>query len=533
MHEEPMWWQRGIIYQVYPRSFQDSDGDGVGDLEGIIRRLPYLRWLGVDAIWLSPIYPSPMADFGYDITDYKDVDPLFGDLATLDRLIAEAHKLGLRVLLDFVPNHTSEQHPWFLESRAGRENPRRDWYIWRDPAPGGGPPNNWLSVFGGSAWEWDSGTGQYYYHAFLKEQPDLNWRNHAVQDAMFGVLRFWLERGVDGFRIDVLWHLIKDDSFRDNPPNPEYTRDRPPSDALLSTYTTDRPEVFPIIAEMRRIADSFGDRLLIGEIYLPIERLVAYYGQEGEGAHLPMNFHLLQTPWTAPAIAAVVEKYEAALPLLGWPNWVLGNHDKRRVASRIGREKARLAAVLLLTLRGTPTLYYGDELGMEDAALDAADVQDPYGKRVPGYGVGRDQVRTPMQWDDSKNAGFTDGEPWLPVSPAYRNQNVQAQMAAKTSLLSLYKALIDLRRAEPALSVGAFSLVHVDADTLIYERASEESAWLIALNFSAETRSVAAGPGELDIRLSSLLDRDGREKRPVLLRPSEAIVAKSRTGLGH
>src|SRR5512132_1208336 len=317
------WWERGIIYQVYPRSFMDSDGDGVGDLAGIRSKLDYLQWLGVDAIWISPIFPSPMADFGYDVSDYTDIDPLFGTLAEFDTLVAEAHRRHLRVILDYVPNHTSDQHPWFIDSRSSLHHPKRDWYIWRDPAPDGGPPNNWRSEFGGSAWQRDERTGQYYYHAFLAAQPDLNWRNPAVRAAMHEVMRFWLRRGVDGFRVDVIWHLLKDARFRDNPLNPGFQPGQPPHHAVIPLYTTDLPEVHEAIAGLRRVLDEFPDRVLLGEIYLPIERLVAYYGRELEGTHLPFNFTLLQARWRARDIAKLIEEYEAALPRGGWPNWVL------------------------------------------------------------------------------------------------------------------------------------------------------------------------------------------------------------------
>src|SRR6185369_4869433 len=408
------WWQTGIIYQIYPRSFQDSNGDGVGDLPGIIERLPYLSNLGVDAIWLSPIFVSPMADFGYDISDYRAIDPLFGSMDDFDRLLTQAHARGLKVLLDFVPNHTSDQHAWFRESRASRNNAKRDWYIWRDPAPGGGPPNNWHSEFGGSAWQLDPATGQYYYHAFLAAQPDLNWRNPAVREAMHDVLRFWLKRGVDGFRVDVIWHLMKDEHFRDNPANPGFRETDPPHRRVLPLYTADRPEIHEVVRELRAVIDEFPERVLIGEIYLPIERLVAYYGRDLRGAHLPFNFTLLETAWQARAIAGLIEQYEGALPAGGWPNWVLGNHDRPRVASRVGAAQAGVAAMLLLTLRGTPTLYYGDELGMQQVAIAPEQVRDPFEKNVPGMGQGRDGCRTPMQWDGSPGAGFTDSVPWLP-----------------------------------------------------------------------------------------------------------------------
>ncbi len=345
------WWARGIIYQIYPRSFQDQDGDGIGDLPGIAGRLDYLRWLGVDAIWLSPIYPSPMADFGYDVADFTGIHPMFGTLADFDRLVAVAHGRGLKVILDFVPNHSSDRHPWFQEARASRVNPKRDWYVWRDPAPGGGPPNNWLSHFGGSGWEWDEATGQYYYHAFLKEQPDLNWRNPAVVAAMHDAMRFWLERGVDGFRVDVIWHLIKDDQFRDNPPNPGFAEGMWPYTRLLPVFTADRPEIHDVIAGLRRVVDDYDERVLIGEIYLPVERLVTYYGRDLRGAHLPFNFQLILTAWNARSIDRLIRAYEAALPAGGWPNWVLGNHDNHRIASRVG---------------------LGPGAGRRDAALDAA-----------------------------------------------------------------------------------------------------------------------------------------------------------------
>ena len=330
------WWETGVIYQIYPRSFQDSNGDGVGDLEGIRRRLDYLVWLGVDAIWISPIYPSPMHDFGYDVADFCGIDPVFGSLEDFDCLLQETHSKGLRVILDFVPNHTSILHPWFMASRSSRSDAKRDWYIWKDAAPDGGRPNNWISNFGGSAWAWDERAGQYYYHAYLAEQPDLNWRNPHVRAVMYEALRFWLRRGVDGFRVDVMWHLIKDAAFRDNLPNQAWSKDSPEIDRLLQTYSTDQPEVHEVVADMRKVLDEFGDKLLIGEIYLPIEKTIAYYGEGLAGAHLPFNFALLDVAWTAQSIAQTVTNYEAILPKGAWPNWVLSNHDRPRIAARVG-----------------------------------------------------------------------------------------------------------------------------------------------------------------------------------------------------
>ncbi|HEX7002806.1 MAG TPA: alpha-amylase family glycosyl hydrolase [Trueperaceae bacterium] len=492
-----LWWQRGIIYQVYPRSFQDSNGDGVGDLEGIRARLDYLEWLGVDAVWISPIYPSPMADFGYDVSDYTGIHPLFGTMEDFDRLLEEVHARGLRMILDFVPNHTSEQHPWFLESRSSRDNPKRDWYIWRDPGPGGAPPNNWLSVFGGRAWAFDERTGQYYYHAYLNEQPDLNWRNPEVQEAMLAAMRFWLDKGVDGFRVDVMWHMIKDEHFRDNPLNPDYREGMPTYDQQIPAFSVDQPEVHDVVAKMREVVDDYEERLLIGEIYLPIPQLVTYYGRDDRpGAHLPFNFQLITLPWNARRIAAAIDEYEGELPEEAWPNWVLGNHDKSRIASRVGARQARVAQMLLLTLRGTPTLYYGDEIGMHDVEIPAEKVQDPSALRNPGLEMGRDPMRTPMQWSSADGAGFSDAEPWLPVARDYRRVNVEAQRGDEGSMLCLVKRLIELRRREAALSVGDYYPVNANTDdVLAYYREHAGRRLLIALNFASARRRLARESG--------------------------------------
>jgi alpha-glucosidase len=526
-----LWWQRGTIYQVYPRSFMDSNGDGIGDLPGLIARLDHLRWLGVDAVWISPIYPSPMKDFGYDVADYTGIHPLFGTLEDFDRLVHEAHARDLKVVLDFVPNHSSDQHPWFQESRSSRDNPKRDWYLWRDPAPDGGPPNNWLSCFGGSAWQFDAATGQYYYHAFLKEQPDLNWRNPEVVDAMLEALRFWLDRGVDGFRVDVLWHLIKDAQFRDNPPNPDWREGMDPFQSLIPLQTTDRPEVHDIITRMRRLFDQYEDRVLIGEIYLPVERLVQYYGADLTGAHLPFNFQLIHSPWDARHIARLIEQYEGVLPQGAWPNWVLGNHDQHRIASRVGPAQARVAAMLLLTLRGTPTLYYGDEIGMHDVKIPPAKVQDPFEKNVPGRGLGRDPERTPMQWNAALHAGFSVAEPWLPIAEDYAQANVEAQRNDPRSMLSLYKSLLGLRRGEPALEVGRLEPVHAQGDVLAYVRRGRkgEDDFLVALNLGPHPHVLprAASAPSGTIALSTHLDRGGeRLAGDLQLRADEGVVVR-------
>jgi alpha-glucosidase len=508
------WWERGIIYQIYPRSFMDSNGDGVGDLGGIRNKLDYLQWLGVDAIWISPIYPSPMADFGYDISNYTDIDPIFGTLNDFDALLADAHDRGLKVLLDYVPNHTSDQHPWFLDSRSSRDSAKRDWYIWRDPKAGGGPPNNWLSNFGGGAWQWDEKTGQYYYHAFLKEQPDLNWRNPELQGAMLKVLRFWLDRGVDGFRVDVMHHLAKDTEFRDNPPNPAWRPGMSPYRELLTTYTADLPEVQEIVAKLRNVLDKYDDRMLVGEIYLPVERLMTYYGASGKGAHLPFNFQLIGLPWNAREIAAAVERYEALLPSYAWPNWVLGNHDKSRVATRVGPAQARVAAMLLLTLRGTPTMYYGDEIGMHDVPIPVEQVQDPFEKNVPGLGLGRDPERTPMQWSNDEQAGFTTGNPWLPIAGDHQTINVALERDSPTSILTLYRRLIELRRAEAALSVGDFAPLPAPGDLMAYIRKTDQRRLLVVLNLGAKPQSFSIS--DLQCRGSLLLSTHLDRSREVL-----------------
>jgi alpha-glucosidase len=525
------WWERGIIYQIYPRSFMDSNGDGIGDLRGIRAKLDYIQSLGIDAIWISPIFPSPMADFGYDISNYTDIDPLFGTLDDFDALIADVHARGLKVLLDYVPNHTSDRHPWFIEARASRSNPKRDWYIWRDPAPDGAPPNNWRANFGGAAWELDHHTGQYYYHAFLKEQPDLNWRNPQVQDAMLDVLRFWLDRGVDGFRVDVMHHLVKDIEFRDNPPNPHWRPGMSPYRELLTTYTADLPDVQPIVAQMRRVVEEYSERMIVGEIYLPVERLMAYYGASGEGAHLPFNFQLIGLPWNARAIAAAVERYEAMLPAYAWPNWVLGNHDKPRIATRIGPAQARVAAMLLLTLRGTPTMYYGDEIGMHDVPIPPEQVRDPFEKNVPGLGLGRDPERTPMQWSGEAQAGFTTGEPWLPIAEDYRSVNVHVENEDATSMLNLYRRLIQMRRAEPALAVGDFAPVPADGNLMAYVRKADRRRLLIVLNLGPQPQTFNTSDLEApaSLLLSTHLDRN-REERvdPLELRPDEGVIIELR-----
>ena len=524
-HDPDAWWRHGVVYQIYPRSFQDSNGDGIGDLAGIRQRLGYLEELGVDAIWISPFYPSPMADFGYDVADYCNVDEIFGTLADFDALLADAHGRGMKVILDFVPNHTSDQHPWFRQSRRSRDSDLRDFYIWRDSAADGGPPNNWRSNFGGLAWTRDEPKGQWYYHAFLPQQPDLNWRNPRVRKCMFDAMRFWLARGVDGFRVDVIWHLIKDAQFRHNPPNPAWRPGDPESKSVLQVYSCDRPELMETIADMRSVVAEFdtpqSSRVLIGEIYLPIERLVAFYAPDEAGAikgvQLPFNFHLVSAHWQAAALADLIRRYDTAIPVNGWPNWVLGNHDQPRIASRIGHARAALAAMLLLTLRGTPTLYYGDEIGMQDVDLPDEALRDPAGLREPGKGLGRDPERTPMPWDGTAGGGFSNAEPWLPLGADHRERNVEAALRDTGSMLSLYRALLGLRRREPALHAGAIEAVEAAGELLTFDRVLDGSRLRIEINFGEEPSFSLEGSDDHRLLFSTAAfrpDRGTDSKRP-------------------
>ncbi|RCK77175.1 MAG: Maltodextrin glucosidase [Anaerolineae bacterium] len=484
------WWREGVFYQIYPRSFADSNGDGNGDLGGILAHLDHLndgtpQSLGVDAIWLSPIYPSPFDDMGYDVSDYCDIHPMFGSLQDFDNLLRAAHQRNLRLLMDLVFNHTSYLHPWFQKSRSSRQNPKRDWYIWKDPSPRGKVPNNWQSVFGGSAWEWDEATQQYYYHMFLPQQPDLNWRNPAVREALYDVMRFWLERGVDGFRLDVVNAYFKDALFRDNPPRfglRGYDRQK-------HLYDKDQPELLEVYAEMRQLLDSYPERMCVGEVMDGHPELNARYCGEGK-LHLIFDFNFTRQPWHPAAFQNAVLRAEANLPPGGWPCYTLSNHDISRHLSRYGgrypHERAKVAAAMLLTLRGTPFLYQGEEIGMRDGKIPYAMIQDPPGKRYYPFYKGRDPVRTPIPWDDSAGGGFTSGKPWLPLNSDYRQVNVAAQRDDPNSVFSFYRKLIWLRKDCPALRRGSFEpLIRRPSDGLAYLRRSEGQTILVALNFFA------------------------------------------------
>ena len=483
------WWEGAVLYQIYPRSFADANGDGIGDLAGIFERLDHLRGtdesLGVDAIWLSPIYPSPLADFGYDISDYIGIAPEFGTLADLDALIAACHERGLRLLMDLVPCHTSVEHPWFVESRSSRDNAKRDWYIWADASPAGGPPSNWTAAFGGSSWERDPATEQFYLHSFYPEQPDLNWRNPEVAEAIADVMRFWLARGIDGFRVDAIFAAVKDELFRDNPPDR-----RPGAIPGLGTgggqdplWSMNRPEVHDVIRHLRRVASEFPGRVLVGEAYLPVEELAGYLGHGTDDEfNLAFDFELLLSPWEHQHLTLAIERAEALHPAGIWPTYALGNHDQRRHATRWGAERTRVAAFLLLTVRGVAVLYAGEEIGMVDA--EPTSLPEP-----PFDRAGRDGCRTPMQWDATPSGGFTSGTPWLPlVDPDIRN--VEDQENDPASLLNLYRRLIAARREVPALGRGSHrSIFGVAPDVLAWLRERDGERILVLLNVGDERRT--------------------------------------------
>ncbi len=528
------WWQTGVIYQIYPRSFSDSNGDGIGDLDGITARLDYVAKLGVDAVWLSPFYRSPMVDFGYDVSDYCDVDPIFGTLDGFDRLVEAARERGLRLIVDFVPNHSSDQHSWFAESKASRVNAKRDWYVWRDASPGGGLPNNWLSVFGGPAWTLSETTGQYYLHSFLKEQPDLNWRNPRVERAMFDVLRFWMDRGVDGFRIDVAHAIMKDPAERDNPLSPgdqQAHKSLGAYDTQFHLYDKGHEDIHRVFTDMRRVVDGHDSertRVTIAEIHeFDLDAWARYFGADGGGLHMTFNFALMKAPWTAEGIREHVEEIERVVPPGEWPNYVLGNHDDTRLATRYGPESARLAAMLLLTLRGTPTLYYGDELGMQETHIPPDREQDPWGLRVPG--LGRDGCRTPMPWTGEANGGFTSGDPWLPLGDS--DVSVAAAEKDPGSLLHLYRNLLAMRRNRGALNHGSFEFFDGgDPECFCFVRSQGADRVFVALNFSGSHRTVS-----LPEPARTLLGTTGPPHRPgprkVLLSPWQGAILEPEGGL--
>ncbi len=532
------WWNRSSFYEVYVRSFQDSNDDGVGDLNGLARRLPYFQDLGIDAIWITPFYPSPQVDFGYDVSDHEEVDPQFGSLRDFDRLIDEAHRRDLRVIIDIVLNHTSDRHVWFEESRRSRDDPRRDWYVWRD-GRAGGPPNNWESAFGGPAWTLDRTTGQWYYHCFYPEQPDLNWRNPEVERRMLDVLGFWIDRGVDGFRLDAVNTLFEDVALRDNPLLAEPRLTLTGVDTQRSVYTRGQPELHDTLRRVRRFVDERQpDTLLISEAYVgSANELVSFYGADDE-MHLPFNFLLAQLPRRdAAAISRIVEQVESACDGR-WPSLVLSNHDIDRACDRFadGAERntvAKLLAALLLTLRGAPFIYYGEEIAMRtDPPGSIDEVRDPVGRRFwPRY-KGRDGVRRPMQWDASAGAGFTGGTPWLAVTADRDQRNVQRQTSDPDSVLNFYRALLRVRRSNPALASGDFEIVGSSPQVLAYLRREGAEHALVLLNISDQPQDAALDTGRLPVRWRILVGSHraaGSVAQPATLRLAalESLVLMS------
>ena len=523
--DENIWWRDGVIYQVYPRSFADSSGDGLGDIPGITAHLDYLEELGITAVWLSPFYPTPDADFGYDVSNHTDIDPRFGTMADFDVLLDEAHQRGIRIILDLVLNHTSDQHPWFLESRSSRVNPKNDWYIWRNTAPGGGVPNNWQSVFGGRAWTHEPIRDQYYYHMFLKKQPDVNWRNPEVRKAQLDVVRFWLERGVDGFRLDVFNVYFKDTEFRDNPLRLGLRG----FERQHHVYDSDQPEMIPLLNELRAILDAYPESYAVGETFFATPEKAAHYSGS-DRLHSTFNFDFLERRYNPVEFLDAIRKYEKCAGINIWPNYVLSNHDIPRTATRYARgeddSRVKVAMGLLLTLRGTPFIYYGEEIGMRDVSLRRDQIMDPPGRKYWPLYKGRDGCRSPMQWDDSVNAGFTSGKPWLPLHPDYPFRNVAAQRDDPASLYNFTRKLISLRKEIPALRIGTFTpLVEIPRGVLAYLRRTQEEVVLVALNFTSRPIKISIGSipkGRWELLISTCRDdQQHLESGALELHPSE------------
>ena len=524
------WWREAVFYQIYPLSFFDSSGDGFGDLAGVISKLNYLSdTLGVDALWLSPFFKSPMRDWGYDISDHRAVDPMFGTIDDASRLIEEVHRRGMRIIVDYAINHTSDQHPWFIESRSSRDDPKRDWYVWRDGRDDG-PPTNWVSVFSGPAWSHDETTGQWYRHTYLPEQPDLNWRNPDVVEAMLDVARFWLDLGVDGFRVDAAHQMMKDPRERDNPPAPpDYPRpykEMGEYDRFIHLYDFGHPDVHEAHRRVRQVLDSYErEAVSVGEIHIfDLPEWAAYYGKGLDQLHMPFNFHLMVSDWNAPSLRATIEAVLWNVPRGGWTNWTLGNHDETRLASRLPAGHERLAALLLLTLRGSPFLYYGDELGMRQVEISPGSKKDPW--RLSVEYLGRDGCRTPMRWSASTNAGFTEEgiEPWLPVGDGYEEINVESELADPGSILHLYRRLLHKRKTSRALRSGSYESVDsADTNVFMFRRRMNGESVTIALNLGEAVAEVPVDRGK--VALSTLeAARKGTVESRVVLAVGEGII---------
>lgn len=493
------WWRNAVFYQIYPRSFMDSNSDGIGDLKGVYSRIDYIESLGVDAVWFSPIFSSPMRDFGYDVSDYTSIDPVFGSIEDFDEVLQELHRRGIKCILDFVPNHTSDLHKWFLESRRSKNSSKRDWYVWRDPLPDGGVPNNWLGAHGGKAWTFDESTGQYYLHSFLPEMPDLNWENAEVREAVYEAMRFWLKRGVDGFRVDVILRLAKDLQFRDEPANPDYTAEQPEYDSLLHVYTRDVDHVHKYIREMRKVMDEFPGSVFIGETYLPVDKLMSYYG-DGNEVHFPFNFGLITVEPKASNILDYIKEYSAALPLDACPNWVAGNHDNGRIADveRAGKERAAAFAFLLLLLPGAITIYYGDEIAMINGVFRKEELLDQSAINTDGKMLTRDRARTPMQWSSEEYAGFSNKKPWLPLSPDYKTNNVAQQEKDPQSILSLYRKLIDFRKTHKELFLKPVELIPSPEGVAAFKTGAAKKFLVVLIDIDGTDQKVSISKTLLD-----------------------------------
>lgn len=547
------WWQKAVFYQIYPRSFMDSNGDGIGDIRGIISKLDYLndgtpQSLGIDAIWFSPFFVSPQKDFGYDVADYCNIDPCYGTMEDFDTLVQECHKRGIKVMLDLVVNHTSDQHPWFQESRSSRDNPKRDWYIWRD-GRGKKPPNNWRSIFSGSAWEWDEVTGQWYLHSFLKEQADLNWANPEVRSAIHNVIRFWLDRGADGYRLDVAHAYGKDQKLRDNPPfwqRPPMDKQRMKDKAFFDKTIAKlglpdfqykknnlhQPETHEILRGFRKVLDEYPGAVSIGEVMADFPEVAASYYGQGDELHMNFEFDFLECPWDAGAFRRSVERWLSLLPPGCWPAWTLSNHDRIRAISRYGKpgsedQQAKLLAMLLLTLPGTPFIYYGEEIGMKDPKLPKKLIQDPVGLKLWPFHKGRDSQRTPMQWNDSEHGGFTDGEPWLPSGPELDSRNVATQSTNPSSVLSFWRNMVWLRKKRPELTEGMYSAVtnHIPEDCYVFTRSLGKKKLQVCLNFSPKTRTISL-PKKGIPAFSTHAVRNKKPAKTISLAPFEGCIVE-------
>ena len=528
------WRNVNALYQIYPRSFYDSNGDGVGDLRGIIEKLDYIKGtpesLGIDAIWISPFFTSPMADFGYDISNYRDVDPTFGTIEDVKRLIKAAHERDIRVMIDYVPNHTSDEHEWFKEARKNTNNPKRDYYVWADPAPDGGPPNNWQSLFFGSAWELDEQTGQYYLHSFLKEQPDLNWDNPTVREEMKNVLRFWMELGVDGFRADAVWCISKDPEMRDNPRDPNYPGSPNDFGAFIHKYSKQGPNLFKYLSELADTVAEYPDRRIIFEYYADekfgsfVDQFRPFYTEIDSRVGLPFNFEGIHQESGAQSYGAFLAQFQSIMEPGDTPIYCFGNHDQTRIVTKYGRRQARMIALMQLTLPGLPTIYNGDEIGMENGDILPHQIRDPSsGQNAMG---GRDPQRTPMQWSDADNAGFTTSEPWLPVAKSYKEYNVDKEIDDPESYLSLYTMLLHLRRIDRVLIDGYFEVIDIVDDMLVYERSGDDRVYFVVMNFSNESRTAKIPTGDVLFLTNSGDIENYTDEGELTLRGLSAVLIK-------